>query len=572
MRNLYLPILFAAIGSLASMAQIKIVPESFNLISNTLTTSESDMGGRNMVDKNIEWPLDADGNEEVALLVVSFENVPYAEIENIRPSLSSGQIVVQKDVKTESSGEKRLWIFLPARKNMDVTFTHPSYGSDRLSNKTFESHRIYTLKIRSNKTVSISIDTNPKHQIVVFDNQTLSDQRTPATIPNVTLGKHSIRFISTNPAMCNNTESQSIEVTEANTAFSFDIRKEKEVCFTSDPSGAQIFIGDATLPLPNNKTILKYGEYSYRAQLGELVFNGLFKVDDNFDSKIPVNSVLRKKKTIGLYARQYNERQSGATVYVDGAKIGVTPIAHDFPYGKHSVQMAYAGQTSKTKTLNVNDGTSNEFEIKFKSRGNRTWNPFDIDYSKRAWGFSFNYIQRKFNIKALDGHSVKRNLWGENGSEKGMQIGLSYQPYFGYGQGLNTGLYWQAFWFGDPSESDVHYVDHQLFMPIQYQFRLPLGEQFSIFVNGGIGLYYGVSLKAQYGEGDSEELDYGEETGYPDAFSWSLLFGGGIQFKCLQLEAKYSKGMTKTDWLFNDNGTPVDCTMDQLSVGISFMF
>lgn len=151
-------LLTALFVSVCASAQINIVEGSFRDINAGDRQAEgSDIGGVNMTSTSMEWPTDADGNEDVALLVVDFENVPLDEIDNIVPSLTN-QIVVAVEKRQLDDGKMGKFIFVPAKKGMDVTFSHPTFGSTRLVGKDFETHHIYTVRLR-NTSWSMSMST-----------------------------------------------------------------------------------------------------------------------------------------------------------------------------------------------------------------------------------------------------------------------------------------------------------------------------------------------------------------------------------------------------------------------------
>ena len=68
-----------------SMAQMKIDPYTFRDINAVdASVSDHDMGTYNLLSRSMEWPLDADGNENVALIITSFSNVPVSELGNFK--------------------------------------------------------------------------------------------------------------------------------------------------------------------------------------------------------------------------------------------------------------------------------------------------------------------------------------------------------------------------------------------------------------------------------------------------------------------------------------------------------
>jgi len=59
----------------------------------------------------------------------------------------------------------------------------------------------------------------------------------------------------------------------------------------------------------------------------------------------------------------------------------------------------------------------------------------------------------------------------------------------------------------------------------------------------------------------------------PSRTSWSLLYGGGIQYKMLQVECKISRGLTDNKDMYTaEDGLNQSCKANSWSVGISLMF
>lgn len=318
-----------------------------------------------------------------------------------------------------------------------------------------------------------------------------------------------------------------------------------------------------------------YGDYKVTGRNGIHTTEEVITVNDNS----PMVETLKvvPTRSVNFIAYQNNENVSGAEVVLDNRTIGQTPLTKTLPYGTYRVEYLYNGY-KKDKKFKVNNNSDADVKIKLPNRRSHRYNPFDIDYTTREWGFAINYINRGYSAHVGD-YSEKYNMWGLEGSDHGVQVGLIYQPYFGYGQGLSTGVYYQGF-FGSVDEIEgvdkFSFEDHQIYIPLQYQFRLPLAEEFSIFVNAGIGMSFGIEHKIHF-DGDSDtnktDIGYGEDYGMPNAFNWGLLYGGGVQFKAFQIEAKFSRGFNHNEHMFDYSGSE-DFSVKQntWSIGLSMLF
>lgn len=172
-----------------------------------------------------------------------------------------------------------------------------------------------------------------------------------------------------------------------------------------------------------------------------------------------------------------------------------------------------------------------------------------------------------------EGNSAGLDFWGDEHRMSGLRVGVPIQPLFGYGIGINTGLYCDmVFAFNDDpylaGGEDVMLTDVSLYMPVHLLYRLPLSETFSLFVNGGIGLDIGLAQTQSADGYDDLELKYGED-GMQNRFNVAGEFGGGVQFKALQLSAGYSIGLTDNKHFFGVEGVKTtinhwDCTLSIL--------
>lgn len=558
MKKLILTLLAAAVCT-ALTAQIKIDPNSFfDIESNNVGVSAHDLGVTNMTTRSIDWPIDADGGNDVALLIIRFVNVPLSEY--IRFNIADTTVPMpatdQKAV-FEENGIHSLKVFIPAHKGADINISHPEYGPARLTNKDIEPHHIYRVTVENNKLVNIHIDSNPKGASIYLDGKDMH-KNTPADINNVTLGIHELSLIPVGSMArtANELHNKRIEVTDSKLSFYEDLLKTKQVTIVSKPDGARLriiktgeIIATGTSPM---QVRLPYGEITIAAELPNGAYNeAAFTINNATTDKIEVS--INKSREITINAVQNNQPVNGANVNIDGEYMGLVGRAYKLDYGTHNVQVTHQGYyTSKKLVVNEKTKELQTFKLPNRQRYAHTWNPFDEDYNKREWGLAFNYINRCWVFRVNDARR-KYDMWDREGkTESGFQIGLAYTPYFGYGQGLVTGLYWQMFMrtMSDFNDEPM-WTDNALYIPLQYQFRLPLSEDVSVYINAGIGMTIGLANELDYGDnnGGSYNLGYGtsdDGLDWPSAFQLSLPVGAGFQWKALCIDFKYS-------WGLNDN-------------------
>lgn len=588
---------------------LKIIQSSFKNTEQQMTKDDG-MGSMNMLARSIDWDdddyTDADGKSDVALLLVTFENVSPQEIDKITTKVSNGNGKKLAAKLLEDGVTYVLPVVIPTKENdpkpTDVTFTHGTYGSDRLTGKTFLWHNVYTLKIQNAMRLGIRINSNPEGARVIFDGK--YEGVTPLNLQDVKMGPHSLSLEATNNSYKPLAKTV-IDVQPEKRFFEYDLRKTTDVTFRSNNKDALLELID---PANGNNKIaqgvgsvaaqnLPYGGYTIKALVNGQYIDPISVTVNDQTPAVQEITVL-ESKSVSFIAYQ-NNAEVHAQVDLDGAQIGSAPMTYKVPYGRHQLTMSHSGK-HKTKNIKVDLNSPKEYtlilpKIKYSSWHSH-WNPFEIDYNKREWSVDFSYVNKQFVHTYKEGgrkYNTPTDHWGEDDKMfHGMQMGIGWRPYFGYGQGLITGIYWQMFmhdmgnsswWNGDddPLETEM-----DLYIPIMYQFRLPLAEDFSIYVAAGFAAQIGIthSLEYYYGENDTETVDIGfgrnEEDGnnlyMPDRCQWYLPLAAGLQWKAVQLEFKYQFGLNNNSaleelWMqYEDVQSSYKARMMEFTLSIAF--
>ena len=172
MKKLILFIL--ALAPMVASAQMEVVNGSLvNSNQGSRVASGQDMGAEDMTARSIDWPLDEDGNDNAAMLRIYFENFLPEEIKNVTPSLSLGAMIIgTKDIRRDDKGNHFMVIFVPAKKNMDLTLSHPKYGQTRIPTN-FNKHNVYEVTVRNKANTKITIQSNPPHAEVLLDHKSV---------------------------------------------------------------------------------------------------------------------------------------------------------------------------------------------------------------------------------------------------------------------------------------------------------------------------------------------------------------------------------------------------------------
>ncbi|MDE7096182.1 MAG: PEGA domain-containing protein, partial [Muribaculaceae bacterium] len=446
----------------------------------------------------------------------------------------------------------------------------------RLIGVTMDKKRIYRTTIRAAATVSLNINSEPSGAIVFLDNHKVGV--TPITIPDTPMGKHTISLTSPDSKIADNLVSDVIDISASSANFDFNLMKKRSVTFQAQPSKAEITIekagktigkGSGTFTLDN----LEYGTYKILGYLNGERSESIMEINEKTSTPTIIKVI--PSRSISFTAIQNNGQVRDADINLNGEYIGKTPLTKSIEFGSYYVDMTYRGYHKHGK-LKVDKNSNGRYELVLPNRLKGRHNPFNIDYPIREWGIAANYINRCYNFKVI-GQNSAYNFWGDEGHENGAQLGLIYQPYFGYGQGLSTGIYWQ-FFMGEVEGLDAKYQEHSIFVPLQYQFRFPISRNFSLFVNAGAAFNWGVEHTLKFDDSDDNlNLGYGTNEDYdcyfPKAINFSLIYGGGIQIGPIQIEAKFQRGLTDNDDMYTaDEDEKVSCKLKTWSVGLSFMF
>lgn len=571
-------ILFSFLGA---SAQLEYVQGSFKRVNADAEAAGADLGHRNMaVDLVKKWPMDADGNKEAALVRVIFRNVPDDLILNkMTPSISGGRHVVNTEYRKTDKGQE-MWVFFDSTngRRADLTFRQDgNLGSAIVRDVVLEPHQMYTLEVNNRMRLTINVITNPEGLDVTVGG--VHYGLSPVTIPEMTTGTQTLMI--TNPRGLDvdlAAAPTTIRVDENHTNFNFDLRKVYKIKFNTDESNGTLFLdGKEIGPVPATYD-LPAGTYNLRAAGNNGVIleypvrlgAEMTEVDLRFVPSLNMN-----------FGAEYDGRQvaSGAQLTIrnsDGTTIpnGVLnffdlPMTRVMPYGKYKLAFSYRGPgglVSKNENLTVDNNTPPTFisVLPIKSVHH---NVFKRDFPRRSWGINVAYVMRSYSAK-IGGKSYTRDWWGQDGHENGIQFGLAYQPYFGAGLGLNTGLYAEYFWTTNEDES-AKVEEWDLYAPLHLMFRLPI-KDYDFHISTGLGFEYGLSLKGKdltADDGGWENIDFDDET--PKAFNMYYEISAGVRLRALQLNFTYGLGLTK-----NKNFIPEaeDVKARRIAVSAALMF
>lgn len=512
------------------------------------------------------WPKDANGDKDCAWIRVRFENMPMDDAENVDFNFGNSAPLVEKRNRLKEE-ENEVWLFVTPTKNAIMEARLDKYGtSNRLNNMQLEPKHAYDVVLKNDKTISINIITQPKGAIAILE--TGQKAETPATITDVTLGKHTLTISYSGSVL----KRETIEVTEGNVKFEYDLRPEKEITFTSDPSGATLFINGEEIGQTPQKIMLRYDSYNVEARLSPNETDSrAFTVSELSEDVIKLEPI--RKKTFEAFAT-YNGKKVDADLYIDGKQEGSKQSSYTLtkPIGKtYNMNMIYYGNSKKRK-IRVTNNMNVEQEFKIAARNSFVW-PWQREYDVSPMGFSVGYVSKQL-VTEGEGEKLKENgVWddGEGKSLHGMQFGLHFQPCLSFGLGFYSGVFYELYMSSSDNYDYDEFMEHCIYIPVHAYYRLPFAEKIALSVHGGLGLNYSVYGAYSTSDDDLESFTdfYGKEA-FPKRFNLAAEIGLGFRVGPVQVNAQYAKGISnhKSYESLGDYKT----RQNKLSLSVSYVF
>lgn len=217
-------------------------------------------------------------------------------------------------------------------------------------------------------------------------------------------------------------------------------------------------------------------------------------------------------------------------------------------FSNPEIPPTYTPSTSSSSNLTSNSNASSNYS--YSSTSNRRYRKFNKARDNFWGGISAGYVQKQW-VYDVDGTKEKIDVFGYGKYVNGFQLGIRIDPQFGYGFGINTGLFYEYYsdksddWYEDGMELYFKSKEHCLYIPIHLKYSLNFSRWFQLAFYGGIGLDCGLSGKA-YLCGDGETYD--SISLYDDGsdmkrFNATLEYGLAMRIRWFQLDFTMSKGL-----------------------------
>lgn len=516
----------------------------------------------------VNWPKDIDGDQDCALIRITFENMTADDANDVTLKLSNSSGLKEKRIPVNAGSQNIIWYFVNPTSSTFIEAVLSKYGtSNRLSNIKLEPKHTYDVVLTNKKTHSISITTNPPGFDVMLEN----GQRavTPATITGVAPGMHTLK-ISKNGSL---KKSVDIEVSEMSVNFSYDLRETKQVRFVSDPSNALLLIDGKEMGETPITLTLPYDSYNVEAVISPLERDSkAITIDALSPNEIQLEPI--QKKTFEVYA-MYNGRKVDADLYINGKREPVTQSSYSItrPIGKtYNMTMTYYGN-SKSRKIHVTKDMSIEQEFKIKARNSINW-PWQREYQPAPVGINFGYV-RKHMVTQGNGTKFSENGVWDDGKDKwlnGLECGVHFQPCLSWGLGFYSALNMQIFLSSGELGDYDEFQEYVLNIPVHALFRLPVGEKYAIWLHGGLG--FDISLWGAYTDSDNYYEDYTDfygEDAFPKRFNMTADIGFNLRLNRLLLSAQFSKGLIDHG-SYHSISEDYKTKVNKMSFSISYLF
>ncbi len=529
---------------------------------------DSDMGGQDLSGTTyfqqenglLKW--DQNGAEKsCGALFVFIDGMPEKELKNINIILKGGYRNNHIRYKTINGRPCVIYHLEGTQKGQKydkIEIVHPDYGAATYYEAVIKTGNLYRLDIENERRVTVNFTSKPEGATVILDGKAIG--KTPLEQKNLKVGEYTLTMQPANPRNAHTVGPDTINITPDNTLFNRNLTNKKGVTFKTSNRDAWIDVKDATgntIKKGQYRVELKdvdYGTYTVDVwNNGEYVVKDeTYNINDHTQHEIDLRGA--KTKKIRFVSIQNTKEVEGAELIIDGKKTGLqTRCTYELEYGRHNVRMNYFGK-SQEQYIDVNDATDPDMTLTLPHDFSKKirWNPFEVDYQHRDWAVEFHHLYRNWRYKSYDQAVYMDKNLIEKQHEDGIGLGVSYNHSFMYGQGLRTGIHWHYFFNTMKYDNgDVgHQHEHRLYIPLQYQFMMPLSEEAGVYVAVGIAGSFGLSNKESYHDYDMDDkfevnLGFGQSDNWamPESCQWSVPLSVGAHWKGLSLRFDYDFGL-----------------------------
>lgn len=317
-----------------------------------------------------------------ARIKMKVERMTREEIDGITLKIATNNELIKCKTADYDNG---LIIELTAKPQTRFYLHHDKFGDSEEVTLNLEPNKEYYMEARLNILYSITVQSNVVGAEIFIDDKLVEHTSEKggliiATIENVTPGEHTLH------CQLGETRSvgQKIFVSAKNIFFREDINIETEkfnVVFNIEPKEVTVLIDglmEQTIDNGRFSGKLPKGDHTYRISSPyHIPIEDKIKVEGDVDKNIFLKP---------LYgAIHVTSVPSGASVVIDGQKVGTTPLdAANIEAGRRNIEMSKAGYETYTATMIVEPDKVTNYEAKLvEKKKEKAPKPVVVDTSTR---------------------------------------------------------------------------------------------------------------------------------------------------------------------------------------------
>ena len=555
------------------------------------------------------WPeFDSDGkrNPQQALIVVKYDGFPEEEIikTEIKPDLNN---LNGKEQHKDSEGQPITFLYVPLD-NENLTISS-SYGPARVSLNKMMNRGIYEMTLLVDKRMNIDIEPLTDFEsITVYLDKSIG-KSTPARFNDVSLGKHNLMFEMPDGRH----ETREINVTVNTDRFNettnpdLDLRQRLPVKIESSNPDVTVYVDDVEVSKRAPFTaMLPAGDHTFKV-VGNHNDRQIDIKSEKIDKGVTVklNPVERRKfqVTASYEGRSnvpimlYAGKEEAYKISENHAKGEQRSFLFDLPIGsKYKFKATYQGNEG-SRTIKVTPDIAYDQNIGIKKRTKFVW-PWERDYQAPPVGLTAAYVQKQYRIKS-GGSTIYKGtatIWdeeegGNNQWLHGLRVGVHYQPTFGFGLGLYTGLFYEYF-RSTTDKFDINkeegltsdfskFQEHALSLPVEVFYNLPFASKIALAFHGGfegnftvartysglVQIYDGIKYEDSYNALKDEDGFFPE---LPGMFTLYWQIGAQLRLGPIMLGAQLTRPVTKHKWELD--GMEFTTTSIKNSFSLTYVF
>lgn len=583
--------------------------QNLKVVDQTIKTNASTEG------HTPNWPtLDSDGNRnpKQALIVVKYDGFPEEAIQNLVINPDRNNLNKREELK-DSKEQPITFIYVPLD-NKNLTITSP-YGSERVNLPKMTNKGIYEMTLLVDKKMNIDIEPLTDYESVTVYLDRSEGKATPARFNNVSLGKHSLMFELPDGRHEMRTINVMVNTDRFNetTNPDLDLRQRMPVKIESNPGNVTVYVDDvevakkapytAYVPAGNHTfKVVSQGnprEFDVATAKVELgAAEATIKMTPRERRKFEVTASYQGQQNVPMML--YAGKDEAYKISEDHAKGERRSYVFDLPIGtKYKFRATYQGNEGK-RTVKVTPDLGYDQNILIKKRKKIVW-PWEREYVAPPVGLTAAYVMKQYQIKNSEtGETEYKGTltnWDEEegGDHKwlhGIKVGVQYQPTFGFGLGLYTGVFYEYFrsttnkFIVDKEEGTTDdfskYQEHNITLPMEVFYNFPFASKVALAFHGGLegNFTLGRSLSGLVEkEGDiifetSYNLQKDEDEltpWYPGLFSLNWQVGVQLRLGPVMLGAQLTRPVTKHKWK-DVNGIECFTTSIKNSFSLTYVF